>query len=388
MTILYIESCNYIDFPIGGQLTFARQAIKAFGNNLALVGIATDEIPIRQWIKKNIDGIVFDYFATHRVKIKPGKPFIPRRLTSWFYLKLSKKKILSIEFNYCICRAPEVMLAIHKWNILNLCYYFPGMSNPLELSRRWYGRLMKNIWEGIFYPTLKTANTILAAADKKSIDLTLKKAKKFATDISITQFTTRIDTDVFHVHHNNNYRKELNISEKEITVITTGRLHWAKNQKFLIDAFGIFHKKFPKSRFIIIGDGNLINDLKDYISQKYLNDYVDLVGFKAPEEIAKYLNIADIFIMGSIMEGWATSLVEAKACGVPICTTNFSSAKEIVTKDVGQVIEIRDSIIFAEQMEVLLLNNLTLRKNPPDVSSYSVSKLRDDLTSILKIAAK
>jgi len=381
--ILYIEACNYIDFPIGGQLTFAKQMLKAYGNDLVLVGIASDRTPIRRWIKRRINGKEYDFFATHRVRIKPGKPLIPRRFIAWFYLKLSKKKVLQSHFDYCICRGPEIILAIRNWGIRNLCYYFPGMSNPLEISRRWYARILKNLWGIIFYPSLKVANVILAAADKATIDLTIKKALSFKTEIKIIPFPTRIDTDVFYFRPKNNFRVELGINSNEILVVTTGRLHWAKNHKFLIDAFEIFNKKYSNSIFIIIGNGNLFDDLFAYISSKNLNHCIKLIGFQPPEQIFKYLNIANIFVMGSIIEGWATSLLEAKACATPICTTLFSSAKQIVTDNDGIIVENRDSIVFAEQMEIIIKNGHKYKSDPPDVSEYSVSNLRKNLSSIL-----
>ncbi len=61
--ILLIEVCNFTDYPIGGYLSFAKQMITAFGNQLALVGLEDDETPIGKWTKKNINGIVYDCFA-------------------------------------------------------------------------------------------------------------------------------------------------------------------------------------------------------------------------------------------------------------------------------------------------------------------------------------
>jgi len=40
--ILHIEACNFIDKPMGGQLNFSRQFIKAMGNRVALVGLASE----------------------------------------------------------------------------------------------------------------------------------------------------------------------------------------------------------------------------------------------------------------------------------------------------------------------------------------------------------
>ena len=39
MEIGLIEPCNFIDYPTGGQLTFAKQMVAIFGNELKLIGI-------------------------------------------------------------------------------------------------------------------------------------------------------------------------------------------------------------------------------------------------------------------------------------------------------------------------------------------------------------
>ena len=57
--ILIIDFCNYYDYQIGGHLTFAKSLMKAFGNQLALVGITTDRSdPIGRWIKKISMGLI------------------------------------------------------------------------------------------------------------------------------------------------------------------------------------------------------------------------------------------------------------------------------------------------------------------------------------------
>jgi hypothetical protein len=48
--ILLIEVCNFTDYPIGGYLSFAKQMLTAFGNQLALVGLGDEETTIGKWM--------------------------------------------------------------------------------------------------------------------------------------------------------------------------------------------------------------------------------------------------------------------------------------------------------------------------------------------------
>ena len=69
------------------------------------------------------------------------------------------------------------------------------------------------------------------------------------------------------------------------------------------------------------------------------------------KEIACYLNAADLYIMGSYIEGWATSLMEAIVCVKPVCVTNFGSASDMIENGKnGYVITNHDKTEFVEKM--------------------------------------
>src|SRR5215467_2554599 len=124
MKILFIEACNYVDFPVGGQLSFAEQIVKVFRDELYLVGISTDDTPVGKWVKKELNGISYNYFALHKAKKISKKPLVPRRFTTYYHLRKYKKKILKFHFNYAMCCAPEVLVAIRNWGLQNLTYNF------------------------------------------------------------------------------------------------------------------------------------------------------------------------------------------------------------------------------------------------------------------------
>ncbi len=65
MKILFVELCNFCDYPTGGHLSFALHLLAAFGDELKLVGINTEDNFVSEkgkWTKKNINGIEYDFF--------------------------------------------------------------------------------------------------------------------------------------------------------------------------------------------------------------------------------------------------------------------------------------------------------------------------------------
>ncbi len=388
MKILFIEACNYVDFPIGGQLSFAEQIVKCFDDELYLVGISTDKTPIGKWVKKSFNGISYNYFALHRAKKMTGKPLIPRRFSTYYHLKKYKKEILKFQFDYSLCCAPEVLIAIRDWGLKHLTYNFSGIENPLNASRYWYGKLIKNIYDPVFYPALKRAEFVLAAADRKNIEKVTENSKGIIKKDSVIQFPTRIDMHIFRYRNKLEMRRKLNIPINTTLIVSTCRLHWIKGWKLKLEAYAEYVKSNPNSIYYMLGDGASRTEVESFIASARLSDHVKLLGFKQPEMLSKYLNAADLFMLGSFPngEGWSTSLLEAKGSCVPLCVTNFSSAKDIVDEGIdGYVLESRDPIAFAENMKKALALKIDPVEQENRMQRYSASRLKEDLFKIWKI---
>ena len=385
--IYLIELCNFEDYPTGGQLSFAKHLLKAFGSQIALIGISTGCEPIKKWIKKEIDGIEYDFFSVNKVYKKFVKPIIPSRLKNFYYLSRCRKELKFLEKENVFIQTPEVLFAIRNWNIKNICFRSPGVENMLVSSRFWYAKYFKNIFEGVLFNNLQKVSIILASADQNSIIDFCKRSKNRIHFSQIVQFPTRIDVRTFKPIEKIIARKELNFDFQRKLIVTTGRLGSLKGWKFMINCFELFKASHPDSHFCFLGDGEDRSRIEKYISEKNLGNDVFLIGKKNPQIIALYLNACDLYIMGSYIEGWSTSLVEAIACGKPVCITNFSSAKELVTNNVnGFVCDNRNEIEFAGKMsQALNIPLKTLFEKSLEMNKFSVANLRNDLLGCWKL---
>ena len=386
MRILFIEACNYVDFLMGGQLSFAEQIVKCFNDELYLVGISTDGTPSGKWVKKTFNGISYNYFALHETKKITGKPLIPRRFSTYYHLRKYKHEILKFQFDYSMCCAPEVLVAIRDWGLLHLTYNFSGIENPLVSSRYWYGKLIKNIYDPVFYPALKNAEFILAAADRNNIEKVTKESKGILKNGEVIQFRTRIDMNIFRYRNKLDMRRELKLPINSTIIVSTSRLHWIKGWKLTLEAYAEYVKTHPNSFFYMLGDGASRAEVESFVASGGLSGHVKLLGFQPPEMLAKYLNAADLFVLGSFREGWSTALLEAKGSCVPLCVTNFSSAKDIVDEGVdGYVLDSRDPHAFAENMVKALALQIDPIAQEKKMQQYAVSRIKEDLFKIWKI---
>lgn len=106
-------------------------------------------------------------------------------------------------------------------------------------------------------------------------------------------------------------------------ILSVGRLTEAKNFSFLIKSFNQLYQKYPETRLIILGEGELRSELEQLVTELRLRDVVDLPGFDLnPYAYFKYV---DLFVLSSNWEGLPGVLIQALASKVRIVSTNCPS---------------------------------------------------------------
>lgn len=134
----------------------------------------------------------------------------------------------------------------------------------------------------------------------------------------------------------------LNERNNEIVkLICTGTLYHIKNHKLLINSFANAIKKNPNITLEIIGDGDLKEELEEQIDSLGLKNNVKLLGIV--DNVYKYLQSADIFILTSNIEGLPLSILEAMSCALPIITTRAGGVIDIVkNQENGIIVDVGD----------------------------------------------
>ena len=126
-------------------------------------------------------------------------------------------------------------------------------------------------------------------------------------------------------------RKLLGINEKFV-VGNIGRFCQQKNQFFLLQIFQELKTIKPEAVLLLIGEGELENELRAEVSRLGLEESVQ---FLMPQtDIENYYQIMDVFVLPSLFEGLPIVLVEAQACEIP-CVVSMKVPKESnITGDV------------------------------------------------------
>ncbi len=155
--------------------------------------------------------------------------------------------------------------------------------------------------------------------------------------VAIFKTVINVDENKYDLEMRNKCRKELNL-ENNIVIGHIGRLTAQKNTLFIIDIFNEIVKIEDRARILIIGDGDLRNDMLDRIKKYDLEDKVVFLGRR--EDIKQFYNAMDCFLLPSLYEGLPVVGVEAESYGLPVFFSTEISKESSPCDDLGTFIEL------------------------------------------------
>ena len=130
-------------------------------------------------------------------------------------------------------------------------------------------------------------------------------------------------------------------------VLGAGRLVRQKDFATLIRAFALV-KKEQKVRLVILGEGQLKNQLLTLVGQLNLENDVVILDFV--ENPYAYMAKSAVFVLSSGWEGFGNVVAEALAAGAPVVSTNCPSgpAEILDNGKYGELVSVGDSQGMAE----------------------------------------
>lgn len=161
-----------------------------------------------------------------------------------------------------------------------------------------------------------------------------------------------------------------------------------KNHKFLIDIFSEIYKKRSDAILILIGNGELFDNVKQYVEKKQLSKVVRFYG--TTNEVPQILQAMDCFLFPSFFEGLPVVGVEVQASGLPFVLTD-TITKEVNFSDLVNYLSLEDE---PEKWADCVIKCSELKRNRseyPEIvkkAGFDISEETKKLTSLYEKYAK
>jgi glycosyltransferase involved in cell wall biosynthesis len=186
-------------------------------------------------------------------------------------------------------------------------------------------------------------------------------------------------------------RKKMNLKAHQTAVAIVGRIAPIKNHRLFIDAAAKAYKKHPEEFiFYVVGDGELRDDLTNYISTTYpwLNSSVIFTSWIA--DMTTFYPAMDLVCLTSINEGTPVSLIEAQASGIPVLSTNVGGVKDVIhPNETGIILNEHSAEELSNHLIELHLNSelrIKMSQNARNFvkERYTYYRLVDDIDGLYK----
>ena len=180
----------------------------------------------------------------------------------------------------------------------------------------------------------------------------------------------------------------MGLSPNKLTVGSVGRLTGQKGYAYLLEAARAIVDLRQDIQFVLVGDGDLRDELVSYRDKLGLQAHVHLVG--ARRDVESLLRAFDLFVLPSLWEGLPTVIMEAMASGVPVIATNILGTRELVNSGMnGWLVEPRDVPGLAAQIlealdDSVMRRQMASRALEETVPRYSMDAIAQQYVEIYR----
>lgn len=198
-------------------------------------------------------------------------------------------------------------------------------------------------WKGILTKLLRSA--LYRKADycltcsKVAGEAVFGKRSSAQGKVQIIPNAIDIDRYLFAPEIRNQIREKYKL-EGQFVIGHVGRFHYAKNHEFLIDIFAEIVKRQENVKLLLVGEGDLMSEVKDAAQKRGILEQVIFTGNQA--KISDYYQAMDYLVFPSHFEGLPGTVVEAQAAGLK-CLISDAITEEVIATDLVTAKSLRET---------------------------------------------
>jgi len=218
-----------------------------------------------------------------------------------------------------------------------------------------------------------------------------KRAQKNGVKCKISIIPNAVDLEKFTKEllpgELDEIKGELNKKSVEKYLIHTGRLNYKNALDDVIKALPWLPLDI---KFLLVGDGEELEKLKNLSKKLKVEDRVIFKEFVPHEQMVKYLKMADIFIRPSLSEGLGSSFLESMAAEIPVIATPVGGIPDFLEDGkTGWFCEVRNPKSIAEKIKYVLddknkveVNKVIDRARQMVEEKYNWNKIAKDMKGV------
>ena len=295
---------------------------------------------------KDIDGVKVETALAPNIKGLRGLFFF---ISSFFKL-IRMVRSINIELIHAHFLLPPGLIGVCVGSLLGKKTAVTAHGSDLMIQAK------NPVLRSLIKFVLKKADYVLVVNQTlkdKVLELGINPDKVYLTP-------NAVDVEKFNPQ-NKKLPSDMNISPGKPVLLFVGNLVFQKGVKYLLEA-----KKLMKSNaeLVIVGDGPLRQELE----MKVQNDDIhDVVFTGARRDVDKIMPSATVFVLPSISEGFPITILEAMASGLPVVATNVGGISEVMSEQVGIMVNPSSPTELASALDKILENE-TLRNDMSGVA--------------------
>lgn len=282
------------------------------------------------------------------------------------YISIPKRMLASVTQMF-LSRALYSAISASNSNLVHLHWLYPGgLAAPLLKKRGykvlltihggdWYSNLHKNRLNETLRKSLFACDHIITVGHQLKKDII-----STYPDLSdkITHIPHAIDTHKFSIPNSKNHTKQnLGWQLSKTHLLCVANLYKVKGVDLLVEAFA--NLEIDKNIHLHIiaprGDNDMKKKINSLIATHQLQKSITFYNAMTENEIVNFYQAADLFISPSLKEGFGLAIAEAAACGTPVLATKSGGPQEIVSTEIGQLVEPGDINQLRKGIETMLL---------------------------------
>jgi len=286
---------------------------------------------------------------------------------------------LSLNDNYIVLKKNESMVKMLYQRIIKEKYdaiFLAGWSHPTTLVFLMLSKIFripvvidsdtpllpntlfwKRVIKRIVYPVLFTLpNLFLPGGTRQANYLKhyFVPCKKIILEkMTVNVLTIQKSIDKLPSDARIEFRKQLELTDKDIIFLYVGRLIERKGIQELLEAFSNINNPFVKC--VIVGDGPLKPIVEEVAK---VNHNIIYVGWLEKYKIIEVLFMSDIFVLPAHWEPWGLVINEAMAAGKPVIVTDQVGCADdlVIDKKTGLIIKSKSVADLTTAINYLLDN--------------------------------